>query len=214
MTKALQTLLDAVERHRPEVDREHLQDGLARYVELLLDHGRRTNLIGITDPERLYSDLLFDSLLPALVAPPSGILLDAGSGAGLPGIPLTMMGLNTTTWLVEPRRKRHVFLSLVVEKLNLEESVKVGGKRIETFKGVKRGDVDVMAAKAFQPPPKWLATAHEWLKPGGLVYLYVSEESWSAEAKEVAKKLRFETVGSLEHPLRSTRKGLVLKKGE
>ena len=179
---------------------------LAQYVDLLLTHNRKTNLIGRLDAAAIRRDLLEDSVLPAEVAPPEGALLDLGSGAGFPGIPLAIKFPDTPVHLVEPRRKRHTFLTIAARQLGLA-NVTVHGCRVEVFE-VPEG-VGTVAAKAFRPLPALLETYSTLLPVGGLGYLYVSDDTWSEETITAAG---YAVVGRKPHPERSGRYGGVVRR--
>lgn len=103
------------------------EDALAHYLELLQDWAPRVDLVGDADLERLESRHIDDSLraLPLLLSLPSGPVIDVGSGAGLPGIPLAIAQRERHFRLLEPRAKRAAFLEEVVRSLRLESEVVV-----------------------------------------------------------------------------------------
>jgi 16S rRNA (guanine527-N7)-methyltransferase len=190
-----------------------IEETLAAYVELLLVHNRTTNLIGPLPREEIVSQLILDALLPALALgpeAPAGLVMDIGSGAGLPGIPLSILwGAAAEVHLVEPRRKRVEFLELAASTLGLAQ-VKVHGGRVETLDKALARRFSVIAAKAFKPPLEYLEAARPWLKVGGLAFLYVSARSWGDEQIKGARSLRFHPHARLPHPAMPDRAGLVL----
>ncbi len=198
------------------VDPEAVASSLDRYVELLQTHGRSSNLIGPLTVDAIFSDLLLDALLPGLALGPDfvpdGPVIDMGSGAGIPGIPLALLWPQAQVHLVEPRRKRATFLGLALRSLSLAH-VKEHQCRIDVFKGVPRHGAAVVAAKAFQPPATYLKTASEWLAPGGLVLLYLSQTSWTEEIAKAAEAMGYSEVARLAHPGRETRFGMVMRLG-
>jgi 16S rRNA (guanine527-N7)-methyltransferase len=99
----------------------------------------------------------------------SGIWLDLGSGAGLPGIVVAILS-DAPILLVEERRKRHEFLSRAVDVLSLPHA-QIYGCRLEL---VPSQIVSVITARAFAPLPKLFALAQRfsrnetvWLLPKG-----------------------------------------------
>ena len=91
---------------------------LARHVDLLLRWNRSINLTAITDPAEVVEKHVLDSLalVPLL---PAGTLLDAGSGAGFPGIPLRIARPETEVVLVDSVQKKVAFLKSVIAELRL-----------------------------------------------------------------------------------------------
>jgi 16S rRNA (guanine527-N7)-methyltransferase len=190
-----------------------IEAALVAYVDLVLVHNRATNLIGPLRREEIFSQLILDALLPALalgLEAPAGPVMDIGSGAGLPGIPLSILwGAAAEVHLVEPRRKRVEFLELAASSLGLAQ-VKVHGGRVETLDKALSRRFAATAAKAFKPPLEYLEAARPWLKPGGFAFLYVSARSWGDEQARGARKLGFHPHARLAHPVMPDRAGLVL----
>ena len=180
---------------------------LDQYVQLLLQHNRRANLIGPLDARAIRRDLIVDSVLPAEVLAPEGALLDLGSGAGLPGIPLALRFRDTPVHLVEPRQKRHTFLRIAVRRLGLD-NVTVHGCRVEDL--VVPDGVETVAAKAFRPLSELLETYASLLPSSGLGYLYMSDDTWD---ERIVAAAGFELVGRRPHPERPGRYGVVIRRG-
>jgi 16S rRNA (guanine527-N7)-methyltransferase len=147
---------------------------LRLYTGLLEDFGPRTGLTGPDEGPQLWERHVLDSLRATAclsdVAPP---VVDLGSGAGLPGIPLAIAFPGLAFVLVEPQRRRVAFLELAVERLELG-NVTVEGSPVERVQ-IEAG---ACLARAFAPPAKaWLAAAR-LLNPGGFL-LYYAGRSWS-----------------------------------
>ncbi len=129
LTAALDTLgIDRV---------DGLEPALWRYLKLLNKWNGVYNLSAIRDPESMLTHHLLDSLavLPILMAS-SGEgrqpirLLDVGSGAGLPGIPLALAWPGLVVHLVEPVGKKAAFLRQCVVELSLADRISVHGEAI------------------------------------------------------------------------------------
>lgn len=116
------------------------------YVSALIEENGRQNLIARSTEAEIWSRHILDSAqLADYVRPTDRLLLDVGSGAGLPGIVLALLG----PWsiiLVEPRRRRVEFLSRMATELALER-VQIIAAGVETA----RQRVDLVIARAVAP---------------------------------------------------------------
>jgi 16S rRNA (guanine527-N7)-methyltransferase len=119
----------------------------ALYLELLFRWQERINLTSIEDPADA-AERLFWEAAPALSYLPSGTLLDIGSGAGFPGIPLKILKPDLSVTLLEPRQKRAVFLREAIQICELD-GIHVVEERLENHvnKGVT---YDYLAWRAVQ----------------------------------------------------------------
>ena len=123
----------------------------AAYYEFLLEYNQKVNLTRITEPLDVAVKHFGDSfflLKPGLI--PAGVrVADIGTGAGVPGIPLAIMRPDLRVVLVDSLRKRTVFLTEVVERLELA-NVEVVWSRAEDLghKPDFRERFDVVLARA------------------------------------------------------------------
>lgn len=153
---------------------ERALTGLVAYLELLQQFGRRTNLVGRLDWDFLIDDVVIGSLALLLAATPSGRLVDVGSGAGLPGIPLALCCPHLEVVLVEVRRKRVAFLEHARRGLKLNNA-QVRSDDANTLHGA---GFDWAVSRAFRPPQEWLQLAHSVITgPGGHAALYTTQEA-------------------------------------
>ncbi|MFU8804090.1 MAG: 16S rRNA (guanine(527)-N(7))-methyltransferase RsmG [Bradymonadaceae bacterium] len=135
------------------------------YLELLEKLNVGMNLIGPLSREAIIDELLIDSLTPAVACAPTGKILDVGTGAGLPGIPLKILYPDLPITFVEPRRKRATFLKICTKRLGLDD-VTIHEARIED---VPHDEYQYVISKAFQPPLNWIETASKWLATDGVL---------------------------------------------
>ena len=138
------------------------EDALAAYIRLLEWWSPKVDLIAPGDLDRIESRHIQDSLKAQEIveSAPPGAALDAGSGAGLPGVPLAIVG--DRWWrLLEPRTKRAAFLDEVIRELDLEAEV----VRKSTHQAASDPQLAaahaVVTARALAPP----ATAFELTAP-------------------------------------------------
>ncbi|CAL7963485.1 Ribosomal RNA small subunit methyltransferase G [Gammaproteobacteria bacterium] len=107
------------------------QEKIIKYIMLLHKWNQTYNLTAIRDPKSILIRHIFDSLATApFIAQPN--VLDFGTGAGLPGIPLALALPKYNFVLLDSSNKKTVFLNHVILSLNIE-NVTVVTKRIENF---------------------------------------------------------------------------------
>lgn len=161
---------------------------MAKYLDLLIQFNESMNLIGPLNRETVIRELLLDSVVAAGARQPKGPMLDVGTGAGLPGIPLKILFPDCPISLVEPRRKRSTFLKIATHRLGLKE-VSIERCRIEDFDG---DGYDFAISKAFEAPTSWLATAAPRVTSEGVVVCMArrgDEKGLLEQAEDLGLKL-------------------------
>jgi 16S rRNA (guanine527-N7)-methyltransferase len=146
-------------------------DQLIKYLELLVKWQRVQRLTSSRDPDWITRHLILDSLLFLRVLPPritGGALLDFGSGAGIPGVPLAITLPETRVTLLESRQRRVSFLSEVIRELPLR-NCRVEGQRAEAVDRSLEGVFDVAVIRCAGDPSKVVPLAMRFLADGGLV---------------------------------------------
>ena len=136
-------------------------DQFTEYLDLLLQFNDSMNLIGPMSRSEIVDTLLIDSLAAAVLRPPDGPILDVGTGAGLPGIPLQIAYPGCPTTLVEPRKKRHTFLKIARQRLGLDD-LTLERARLEELDPAELGRFDYVISKAFRAPSEWVDLAARW----------------------------------------------------
>ena len=134
---------------------------LSRYVELVAEWNRVTDLTGPGSGAELAEKLLADALVirgPEIV--PSGSrVVDVGSGAGTPVVPLLILRDDLSAVLVEPRRKRVAFLRTAIGTIDLVRRARVVEGRIDPANPSVEGEerFDVAMSRATFSPDVWVA---------------------------------------------------------
>jgi 16S rRNA (guanine527-N7)-methyltransferase len=149
------------------VDEEALPR-LERFADRLLAWNRKVNLTSITDPAELAEKHLVDSLaiLPEVGDAPC--LLDVGSGAGLPGVPLAIALPDLEVTCCDAVSKKVAFVKSIAAELDLRvKAVAVRAEGHPEREGLPRGAVVV--SRALADPARWLPLAAPYLLPGGRV---------------------------------------------
>src|SRR5439155_22824010 len=140
-------------------------ESLHAYLDLLLKWNSKMNLTAVRNPEEIVTRHFGESLFVTRQLFPRPIaesVIDVGSGAGFPGIPLKIWNDAADLTLIESNQKKACFLREVVRALGLD-GVSVENARAETV-AVRAELVTVRACGRFE---QFLQTAHELLKPSG-----------------------------------------------
>jgi 16S rRNA (guanine527-N7)-methyltransferase len=143
---------------------------LSEYVSLILRWNGRVNLTSIREEDGIVSRHIVESIalnkiLPATIS----TLLDFGSGAGLPGIPVALCRPEIQVTLAESQGKKAAFLREAARVLGL--SVRVHGGRAETLEE----RFDCVAMRAVDQMAAAVTAAAALVKPGGLLALMTTE---------------------------------------
>jgi 16S rRNA (guanine527-N7)-methyltransferase len=168
----------------------------AKYARLLAGPGVERGLIGPHEIPRLWERHLLNSAVIADLIPRPAMIVDLGTGAGLPGIVLAMLLGDCEVTLLEPMLRRTVFLTECVTALGLENARVLRG-RAEDFAG-KLG-ADVVTARAVAPLDRLAALAVGLLRPGGIVLAVKGARAQQelAAARRVLRTLRVRETGVL-----------------
>jgi 16S rRNA (guanine527-N7)-methyltransferase len=140
-------------------------EAAARYVAMLAGDGVVRGLIGPREVPRLWERHVLNSAALAEVVPHGARVVDVGSGAGLPGVPLGLARPDVTLTLVEPMARRVEFLQDVVTALGVPWRV-VRGRAEERSVLRAVGPVDVVTARAVAPLPRLVGWCRGLLSPG------------------------------------------------
>lgn len=132
------------------------------YMELLIEWNEKMNLTAIIEPEEIILKHFIDSITILKDIEDNSRVVDVGTGAGFPGIPLSIMNPTLKITLVDSLNKRLIFLQEVVNKLQLK-NVEIVHARAEEFGQNKkyRESFDVATSRAVAN----LSTLSEYLVP-------------------------------------------------
>ena len=145
--------------------RAELPEQLARYHALLMDWNTRMDLTAVTEEAEMIDRHYVDSLMPLTIPgllPEQGRLIDVGTGAGFPGLPLALACPDVQVTLLDAQQKRLTFLQAVLDELRVKNVTLVharaeDGARQEAL----RERFDVAVARAVAPT----AVLAEYLLP-------------------------------------------------
>jgi 16S rRNA (guanine527-N7)-methyltransferase len=144
-------------------------DKLYKYLQLLIKWQKAQRLIGSADSAWIVDNVIVDSLLFAR-ALPTGIrmLCDVGSGAGIPGIPLSVVLPAVSITLLEARQKRASFLAAAIREIPLPNCCLLN-QRLEVAAGQLRERFDAAVMRCAGDPTALVPQLSALLHPGGLV---------------------------------------------
>ena len=132
------------------------------YMNLLLEWNEKINLTAITQPDEVKLKHFVDSLTVLKYINDDDKVIDIGTGAGFPGIPLKIMKGNTKITLLDSLNKRINFLNIVIETLNLRNIQAIHGRAEEIARNkLYREKYDVTVSRAVAN----LSTLTEYMLP-------------------------------------------------
>ena len=146
------------------------------YVARLSSDGVVRGLIGPREVSRLWQRHVLNSAAVAEAVPRGARVVDVGSGAGLPGIPLALARPDLRLTLVEPMARRVEFLEEVVAELGAPWRV-VRGRAEERSVRAAVGPVDVVTARAVAALPRLVSWCRGLLRPGAQLVALVGSRA-------------------------------------
>ncbi|MFH1736630.1 MAG: 16S rRNA (guanine(527)-N(7))-methyltransferase RsmG [Actinomycetota bacterium] len=215
-TLALENLAEGASRFGLRLDSRQLGK-FDIFASLLQEGNRRANLIGQADVERILERHLLDSLSCVVSGSLAGAakVIDVGSGAGLPGIPLAIAVPSLRMTLLDSSAKRTAFLRAAVEKLDLT-NIEIIAARAEDAARLTsyRDSFDIAVARAVAPLPALVEYALPFLKIGGVLVAQrgpaATEEAGNAAAAIRELKGTLREVIAVEVPYLNAARRLVI----
>jgi 16S rRNA (guanine527-N7)-methyltransferase len=180
--EALRRGLEAFRIELPEGARALLE----RYADRLLAWNRKVNLTAITSPGEVAEKHLVDSLLllPALSG--ARTLLDVGSGAGLPGVPLACVRRDLAVTCCDSVAKKVAFVKAVAAELGLDvRAVAVRAEGDPEREKLPRADAVV--SRALADPESWVPLGVRYLAEGGVLLAMLGREADRARLEEIGR---------------------------
>lgn len=165
---------------------------LVRHATEMLRWNRAIRLTAITGALDVAVKHILDSLLLLRFSPYPGRTLDAGSGAGYPGIPLAVALPESRFVLLDATAKKCAFLSHVCRELGLA-NVEVVRGRIAKGAVLPIGRFEHVVSRATFPPADALGVLAPYLLPGGRLILMTGPgAAGNEEAPQPGRRMRFE----------------------
>ena len=196
---------------------ERQLDAFDAFTALMLDWNRKLNLTRITDPEEIAVKHYLDSLvlLAKVEVPEGSSVIDIGTGAGFPGIPLKIARPDLRLTLLDSVRKRLTFLEAAVRELSLSD-VEIVHSRAEDAAREKhlRERFDFATARAVAGLNVLAELCLPFCRVGGRFAAYKGPEI-GTEVEAASKAIRLlggkvEAVHEFDLPLGGIRRSLVI----
>ena len=150
-----------------------MEEKFEKYYNLLIEWNQKFNLTSITEKEKVELLHFKDSVLPHDLIKNNSTVIDIGSGAGFPGIPLKIVREDLDITLVDSLLKRVGFLEEVIKTLELD-GIRAIHKRAEDLD--KKQKFDVATARAVAPLNVLCEYCLPFVKKGGFMLAYKSED--------------------------------------
>jgi len=184
---------------------------ISAYVDLLLRWNTRMNLSAVRDRESIVTRHFGESLFAARHLFPSNQdrvspsrVIDVGSGAGFPGLPMKIWSRDVQLTLIESNQKKATFLREVIRRLELKDATVFSG-RAENFPG----QAEVVTLRAVERFETALGIATRLVVPAGRIALLIGSAQ-VVRAQELARDVTWQRATTI--PLSSSRVLLIGRK--
>lgn len=158
---------------------DNMLDQFNRYYELLIEWNEKMNLTGITDYEEVLMKHFLDSvsIIKAVDMKNINSLIDIGTGAGFPGIPIKIVFPHIKVTLLDSLQKRIGFLNTVIEELGLVNIDTIHGRAEDFAKNILREKYDLCVSRAVANLSTLSELCIPFVKVNGFFVSYKSDKS-------------------------------------
>jgi 16S rRNA (guanine527-N7)-methyltransferase len=154
---------------------------------------RKINLTGLKGDRDIVIGHFLDSMSAARFVPGASRLLDIGSGAGFPGIPIKIVSPSVEVALLDSVHKKVMFMREVIRALGLGGITAVWGRAEDEGNGIERRSFETVITRAVGPVPGILRLSEPYLAAGGRIVLMRGQrggDEWEAVDMGVKEKFR------------------------
>ncbi|MBC8288481.1 MAG: 16S rRNA (guanine(527)-N(7))-methyltransferase RsmG [Nitrospinae bacterium] len=157
-----------------------VESRIQSYLDLLVKWNHKINLTAEKDPDSILKRHVFDSLQYSRALRPDSRVMDIGSGAGFPGIPLKIIFPELKLVLVESQRKRCSFMETAVRELGLDQT-EVVNVRAEDIPAQREGQFDAVIFRAVSGLKPCLTLGERFMAPAGRLIVKKPPDESSAQ---------------------------------
>ena len=151
---------------------ERQAEQFSTYCDMLIDWNSRMNLTAITDPLQVAQKHFMDSILPAALIPQGASVIDVGTGAGFPGVPLAIMRPDIKLTLLDSLNKRITFLTELCAALGLNARCIHARAEDAGRKSELREQIDIATSRAVANVSALAEYTVPFLNVGGASLMY------------------------------------------
>lgn len=158
------------------------------YYNFLISENEKYNLTAITNYEDVIKKHFIDSVIPYKLIDKNAKIIDVGTGAGFPGVPLKILRPDLDVTLIDSLNKRINFLNQLIEKLQLK-NIRAYHFRAEDFCVKNREKFDYSMSRAVARTNTLSEYLLPFIKKGGYALFYKSQDI-EEELKEGEKAIK------------------------
>lgn len=158
-----------------EPDSEQTEKFL-KYLDLIRTWNEKINLTSIRDESEIVIKHFLDSLTASETIKGGSTVLDIGTGAGFPGVPLAIVNTTSMFTLLDSREKRVFFLNEVIRELNLSNIDTVAARAEDSDNGVPRNRFDYVLTRAVSDIGDVLKLSAPYVSGNGRIVLMRGRE--------------------------------------
>ena len=174
------------------------------YLDTLKLWNKRVNLTSLKDDRDIIVNHFLDSITAGSLIREKSRLLDIGSGAGFPGVPLKIVLPTLDVTLLDSAHKKVAFMNELVRTLGLADIKAVWGRAEDEENGVERGVFDFVITRAVGGISEIVRLCEPYLAGNGRVIIMRGrrgEEEWKAAEPSLRERFRLVARKALKLPL-------------
>ncbi|MFC1494889.1 16S rRNA (guanine(527)-N(7))-methyltransferase RsmG [Thermodesulfobacteriota bacterium] len=184
----IDSLCEYADKYNVALTDVHIQK-FSLFLGCLEEWNSKMNLVGTSDRDRIITELLLDSLIPAPFLPSAGSMVDIGSGAGFPGVIIKVLKPGISVRLIESSGKKVSFLKYVIRELQLKNVTAIN-KRVETIVGsLNNEEINLITSRAMTDLHSLIKLCGSILTPGGKLIGFLGSK-WKKELEKNEKIIR------------------------
>ena len=176
---------DILKKALPQAD-ERALERFEIYQRLLSEWNERMNLTAITDPVEVAEKHFADSLAALPYLKPGMKVIDVGTGAGFPGVPLLIMEPGLELTLADSLQKRLTFLDALLKELGLKAALVHGRAEDLGQNKLYREQYDAALSRAVANLPVLLELTTPFVRVGGTAIAYKGDADQELESAKTA----------------------------